>query len=47
MCADGKPRFTLTTGGNHGLAMVLKLRNRQFAVDVPDKVWVAMATAGT
>jgi putative transposase len=42
--AKGKRRFKVTTDSKHDLPIAANLLNRQFAVDVPDKVWVGDIT---
>jgi putative transposase len=42
--AKGKRRFKVTTDSHHDLPIAANLLNRQFAVDVPDRVWVGDIT---
>jgi putative transposase len=42
--AKGKRRFKVTTDSNHKLPIAPNLLNREFAVAVPDKVWVGDIT---
>ena len=42
--AKGKKRFKVTTDSNHKLAISPNLLNREFAVKVPDRVWVGDIT---
>ena len=42
--AKGKRRFRVTTDSNHDLPIAPNLRERQFTVTEPDKVWVGDIT---